>query len=251
MTVAEKEKRILDLLEEKNIVYTSELTKLLPASEATVRRTLAVLEKEGRLKRIAGGAVRTYHGAILKPEDEIFMRYRMSVNLEEKRQIAEYASREVRDGDCLFLDGGSSIAPMIEFLKDRSVRIVTNNHLLLSCLDENSKAEVLIAGGLYLKQYAMSVGRSAREEVERYTYDRCFLSCMGFDLEKDMTYTTEPDTVEIKTAAVRNSRRSILLAGHSKLGIHGFCKFMPVSRFDAVYTDQTEEAVPENVILPK
>ena len=251
MTVQNKEGKILELLEKNNIVYTSELTDYLSASEATVRRTLAQLEKAGRLRRINGGAVRMYRGMILKPEDEIFMKDRVLVNRQEKRAVAEYACREVQDGECLFLDGGSSIAPMIEFLKDREVRIVTNNHLILSQLDETSRAEVIIAGGIYLKQYAMSVGRPAREETARHTYDRCFLSCMGFDIQADMTYTTEPETADIKYAAAENSRRTVLLAEHSKCGIHGFCKLLPVSSFDAVYcdslSDQTEP--PDNMVL--
>ena len=35
---------------------------------------------------------------------------------------------------------------------------------------------------------------------------------------------------------------------HSKYAVHGFCKLLPVSRFDAVYTDFTGPDLPENII---
>ncbi len=248
MTVKNEEEKILDLLERQNMVTTVELTELLPASEATVRRTLAQMEKNRQLVRIPGGAIRITEGRILGPQDEIQMNRRMLVNMEEKRRIAEKACEEIQDGECLFLDGGSSITPVIDFLKDRPVQIVTNNHLILRALDETSAAKAIVIGGDYLAQYAMSTGGPAIAQVESHTYDRCFLSCMGFDLNEDMTYTTESVTAEVKHAAARNSRRVVLLADHTKYKVHGFCKFMPVSGFDAIYTDLTGIELPDNFI---
>ena len=248
MTVKNKEQKILELLEQQNMVTTIELTEYLPASEATVRRTLAQMEQNRQLVRIPGGAIRVNEGRVLGPKDEIQMNRRMLVNTEEKKRIAEYACREIQDGEFIFLDGGSSITPIIAYLKDRPVTIVTNNHLILRALDETSAAKAIAVGGDYLAQYAMSTGGPAITQVENHTYDRCFLSCMGFDLNEDMTYTTESVTAEVKHAAVRNSRRVILLADHSKYAVHGFCKLLPVSRFDAVYTDFTGPDLPENII---
>ena len=47
--------------------------------------------------------------------------------MEDKTAIARLAASFVHDGDCIFLDGGTTIAPMIDFIQDKRIKIVTHN----------------------------------------------------------------------------------------------------------------------------
>ena len=56
MLTQDRYRAILDLLEEKNSVTVSELTKLLDSSESTIRRDLSALDEMGKLTKVFGGA---------------------------------------------------------------------------------------------------------------------------------------------------------------------------------------------------
>ena len=59
--LTEKRRRIiLDLLEKEDTVHLRDLMEALGASESTVRRDLSILEEEGTLIRVHGGAKRVY-----------------------------------------------------------------------------------------------------------------------------------------------------------------------------------------------
>lgn len=73
MLTQERYQTILQLLNEKNSVTVSELTKLLNTSESTIRRDLATLDEMGKLHKVFGGAtsLRQTSGAF---EDSVIMR---------------------------------------------------------------------------------------------------------------------------------------------------------------------------------
>lgn len=244
-------KEILSVLERDRIVYTSDLIKNLNVSEATIRRDLQHLESTGKLKRIAGGAIQVKRDNILTPDDEIYMNHRMNINWEAKKSIAKMACDEIKDGECVFLDGGSSIVPMIDLLKNRRIRIVTNNHLVLARIGENCRAEVMVIGGEFMNKYSMSTGSEAVVQANAYNYDRCFVSCTGFDIEKNMSYLAEHHTKSVKNAVLNNSKIKYLLVDHSKEGVVGFCKFVELSTFDKVFCDtlNDRENCPSNFKL--
>ena len=57
MLTEERHRRILSLVEANHSISVLELTELLDTSESTIRRDLAVLDSEGRLIKVRGGAV--------------------------------------------------------------------------------------------------------------------------------------------------------------------------------------------------
>ncbi len=251
MSTKDRWSQILDCLEKEKIVYTNHLVARFQVSEATIRRDLTQMEEAGQLKRIPGGAVQMRSGQILHQDDEIFMHERLSLNMNAKANICRAAASLVQDGECIFLDGGSSLAPMIDELKDRKVRIVTHNHLLISRLTSPTKAEIYTLGGRYVDQYAMSVGPDTIRQVSTYNFDRCFVGCAGVDLDENMAYTTESETKAIKLAAMRASTHSHLLIDSTKMGIRAFCKFSSLDVFDSIYCDSQHKEIeyPDNFVF--
>ena len=66
--------------------------------------------------------------------------------------MAARAAEFVKDGECVFIDGGTSLAPLIRLLSKRQVRIVTNNHLILREII-NPEATIITIGGIYLPHF--------------------------------------------------------------------------------------------------
>lgn len=233
---------LLDRLEKDNILNVKDIASELNISEATIRRDLAELEKQGKLKRIHGGAIQMDCDQILSEQREVKMKERFRIHYEEKRKVCSKASELVKDGECIFLDGGTSIVPMIDELQNRNIRIVTHNHLIVSKL-KNPKAQIVVIGGDYISKYAMSAGPLAVNTLKQFQFDRCFIGCAGVDIDENCSYTAEVETRELKNIAMANSKYSYLLIDSSKIGVRGFCKFKSLDEFDKIYCEKAEKDI--------
>lgn len=236
MLATERRMFIMKLLNEKSIISFKEIAAALDASEITVRRDLEKLENAGKLKRIPGGAaLENYLDSV-----EMTMEEKSSIHSAAKRVVARRACEWVRPGDCIFLDGGTSIASMTEYLNGMNVTIVTYNQLVPRKL-VNPVADVHIIGGRYLPHYVMNVGPEAQEQLQRYHFDAAFLGCTGVVLEQNMSYVTNVDSLLMKKIAMENSDRKYLLLDRSKFQKPSFVKFVSLDEFDRVLCDQGEE----------
>ena len=88
MLIINRQQQILDILKRERSVSVPQLAKELFASEPTIRRDLAYLEKQGFLKRVYGGAV--LGGA---PDREIPYEVRTGEQEDAKAIIARRAAQ--------------------------------------------------------------------------------------------------------------------------------------------------------------
>ena len=252
MIASERRMYIMKVLNEKGIANLKEIASRLNISEATVRRDFEKLEKDGKLKRVLGGA--TLSDDLLYSSDsaELTMKEKMSsnINMDKKTLVAEYASQYVKDGDCVFIDGGTTLVPLINYLASKKVKIVTYNHLIINKI-KNPIAEIFIVGGVYLPYYSMSVGPIAQDVLNHFHFDHAFIGCAGIDLNENIAYTTEIESLTMKKIAMKNAKHSYLLIDSTKLEARGFYKFKTLDSFDYVICNNflNEKNIPKNFIL--
>jgi DeoR family transcriptional regulator, fructose operon transcriptional repressor len=216
MLEPERHQIILETLKKKNSVKLHELVELTNSSESTIRRDLTQLEEGKFLKRVHGGAARL-QGKLQEPS----MTEKSSKNLQAKREIAQYAGGLVEEGDCIYLDAGSTIYEMIPFLPNQIV-VVTNGLMHANeLLDRNIKTYLL--GGQIKPTTKAMVGRGALESLEQYRFDKCFMGVNG--IHPQLGYTT-PDQEEamIKQQAINLAREAYVLADESKFSEISFAK---------------------------
>ena len=87
---------------------------------------------------------------------QISTRLKANVNVHEKQLVGNYAAGLVADGECVYLDDGTSLLPLAEQLLRRRVRIVTNNTMILE-MSKRAEAEVFLVGGKYSPHYDLSL----------------------------------------------------------------------------------------------
>lgn len=241
---------ILKRLHECGIVDYKSIASELAVSEATVRRDFEKLERQGKLRRVQGGAVRSE-----MPEAEfgveLSMRAKHGLNSVEKNLVARAAAQEVRDGECVFLDMGTSIAPLAQDLLQKRIRIVTCSNLILQRVTPESQAEVFVVGGQFLPADHMFVGSIAENMLENFGFHRAFIGCMGLDIDADTVYVTDMECMRIKQIAMKNAAQSSLLADTTKLKKVGLFRVAGVESFQRVYINDagTGEHYPENFIV--
>ncbi|MGN4153756.1 DeoR/GlpR family DNA-binding transcription regulator [Burkholderia gladioli] len=143
-------------------------------SEATVRRDLRALADEGRILRTYGGAASV--GAH-EPEESLDTR-RESFR-EQKAAIARAAARHVRDGDTIFLDGGTTTAALARCLAGRrDIHVVTNNLLAVGMLAA-AELRVTLIGGDVRPSSMSTLGPIAQLALSRVSFDKAFLGADG------------------------------------------------------------------------
>lgn len=217
MLTPERHQLILQIIKEKPIVKIQELVDLTEASESTIRRDLTVLEEGKFLKRVHGGAARL-KGKLQEPS----MVEKSTKNLQEKKQIAQYAASLVEEGDSIYLDAGSTILEMLEFLPSKDIVVVTNGLMHLPHLLERN-IETYVIGGYAKPKTNAIIGRGALASLEQYRFDKCFLGVNG--VHPDSGYTT-PDQEEamIKQKAMSLSREIFVIADDTKFTEIAFAK---------------------------
>jgi DeoR/GlpR family transcriptional regulator of sugar metabolism len=99
MWQGDRKQRIGTLLETFGSVSVERLAQEFDVSNRSIRRDLVAMERDGRLRRVHGGAVS------LPAEQDASYGARSAVRLQEKRAIALAALALIKSGQTLFLDG--------------------------------------------------------------------------------------------------------------------------------------------------
>ncbi|ANB61305.1 DeoR/GlpR family DNA-binding transcription regulator [Anoxybacteroides amylolyticum] len=233
MLTEERHRLILELLAEKKVVKLQELVEATSSSESTIRRDLSQLEKEKKLRRVHGGAALLH-----QKREELSVLEKSTKNMEEKRLIAQYAARFVQDGDCIYLDAGTTTLEMIPYLNAKDIVVVTNGITHLEALLEKNIPTYLLGGFIKKKTKAL-IGRGALNSLEHYSFDKCFIGVNGIHL--DFGYTTpDPEEAMVKSLALKLSRQAYVLADHSKMNESTFAKIADLEAATIV-TDELDD----------
>ncbi len=233
-------------LEKKNSITLQEICDGIHASSATVRRDLEEMETNHLLKRVHGGAVSIHSDAILYERNELSSAQKKQIRMDEKDRLCKAAAALVEDGDCVFIDGGTTFIPLVNALRGKHIQIVTNSDLIRQ--DNDSTISIIALGGLSLSRYQMNVGPITIETMKQFSFDKAFIGCAGIDIKKDAAYTAETDSAQIKKEAMHQSIASYLLADSSKIGTRGFYQFCHLKDFDNCFIISNHQKLPKNFI---
>ncbi|WP_410469377.1 methyl-accepting chemotaxis protein [Bradyrhizobium sp.] len=86
----------------------------------------------------------------------------------EKEYIAKNAAAHINEeDDTIFLGSGTTIELMTQYIKQSSLRIVTNSLPVFNLLSETKKHELYLIGGLYREKTGAFVGSIANEAVQQ------------------------------------------------------------------------------------
>lgn len=215
MLTEERLKRILEILQVNGSVTVSDLMNRLDSSESTIRRDLNLLDQEGRLQKVRGGAIPVKGDPLKTRDDEVTIR--KSRNMEAKAHVARYAASLIVPGDFVYLDAGTTTECMIDFLTEHDSTFVTNaveHARKLASLGFT----VYILGGRYKNRTEAIVGEDALYSLRKYNFTKGFFGTNGITKKEGFT-TPEMNEAMVKTTAMGHTRNSFVLADRSKFGM--------------------------------
>lgn len=203
MLLEKRLEQILKLVEQNGSVTVQELTEALGASESTIRRDLLLLDEEGRIRKVHGGA--TAVNSYYDKDEEV--EYRKNLNKEEKTQIARYAASLIQPNDLVYLDAGTTTERVIDFITERSAVYVTNAISHAKKLVE-AGCEAHILGGKFKLATEAIVGNETVSELEKYNFTIGFIGTNGVSRKAGFS-TPDIDEAMVKKKAIMQCRRPI------------------------------------------
>lgn len=229
--VAEQRKlRILELVRVEGFASLEELATHLRVSESTVRRDIAGLEAEGKLKRTHGGVLLNRAA----PENPHFLQHQTQ-NRAQKRAIAALAASMVQDHDTILLDGGSTTYELGLRLVGRNLQIVTNSLPLANLFSRSESTDLTLVGGHLYARTGVMLGPLAQKTLQQIHCRWAFLSVAGLDDRQ--LYNDHQLLVETERTMMESADRVVILADSSKFGRKGMFRLCEWDRVHQVIVD--------------
>jgi DeoR family transcriptional regulator, fructose operon transcriptional repressor len=232
----ERRFRIREILSRQRTVMASELIRTLGVTAATVRRDLAVLQKEGVLVRSHGGAVSRTSSTSFQPSYDALGR----INRAEKQAIAWEAERLILDGEAIFLEGSTTVYELARRLLHRRLTVITNSPPIIELFQRSQHVSVISTGGELQKDVFYLSGVWAQTALSEIRVDKAVLGVSAIDPAYGVS-TASPAEAQIKKMILRAARVSIALADHSKFGNQGFAYVCPITDIDILVTDSATD----------
>lgn len=229
------------MVDEARRVGVSELTMRFGVTDASIRRDLALLENEGRLRRVHGGAV-----CLSREANGSGFAAKLRLNASTKERIAARAARMVEPGQVVLFDSGTTVAAVAgqipAGLRTRQAfTVVTYSLPVVTEVGRWDSPHLVCVGGLYLPDYRAFVGPQAIATLRDLAADIAFVGCDGLSPESGLT-TPHTLVAEMGTNAVALARTVVVLADSSKIGRRGFLPISPLSDVDVLVTDAGADA---------
>lgn len=235
---AQRRERIQAYLALHKIVPSSQLSDMLQVSEATIRRDLEWLESEGIVER-------THGGAILSQRVNLEPTYinRALRHPEEKRKIGMAAASEIKDGDIVFINSGTTTTQVIRNIRSSAdVTVITNN---ISAAIEIGEAnfELILLGGTFQPKSNSVAGRFAIENANHIYANKAFIGVDAISIKYGCTVPSNAEAEVVRLMLERTHGQIVIVADHSKWGV--------VSNFEIAKIDQIHRLVTDEGFDPR
>ncbi|WP_324756330.1 DeoR/GlpR family DNA-binding transcription regulator [Sphingobacterium thalpophilum] len=228
-----KEERFEIILRELNSrakVKFEELALLLGVSEDTIRRDIDVLYRNGLLSKTRGGAM-------LREKDPLTFHDRQSFLTREKDIIALKAQQLLKDGMTVFVDGGTTVWAMISSMPlERRIRIITNNLSVVPIVEKFKQVELVLLGGNYEPDLAITSGMTTCAEAAKYIADLFVMGTCAVDPQLGVSAVSAADG-ETKKVMLQCAKRTVALAAQNKLYQTEHFRVCDLDALSALITD--------------
>lgn len=232
MIPAERQRAILALLSNQQVISINDLTQQLDVSHMTIRRDIAKLEADGRVMSVSGGVQLTESIHLELPHDDKITQQR-----EEKVKIGLHAAELIRPHSTIYLDAGTTTLEIAHQLTQRAdLTIITNDFAIAAYLMANSECVLYHTGGKVDRHNQSCVGEKAANLLREMNIDQAFVSTSSWNLRG--ISTPSEDKVLVKKAIVAAAQNNYLVTDSSKYGRVATFHAVDISGFDKVITDK-------------
>lgn len=232
LSIAERRKYILDMLEKDGFVRVADIADDLNITRATVRKDMRFLESKELLYRAHGSA-----SPVGPHVADVNVHLKSTMNAEIKRRIGIRANDLISEDDSIIIASGSTVYAFAEVIDPVGhLNVVTPSLKVSILLSEKSNVTVLQLGGV-LHGNSLSVrGEYAAEGFQNLICSKLFFGVDGIDPELGVTCATAEEAT-LTRKMMKTASKIIVLSDSSKVGRKGFGKICNIEDIDVLITD--------------
>lgn len=233
----ERQKHILQLLEIRGVVSVTDLSKELGTSAVTIRKDLQRLEDEGKLLRVAGGALSSR-----KKRETLAEKNKSVINRELKDSVARKAAELfIHDGDNVIVTSGMTpYLTLVHASGCTDLRILTDSLMIAEGFCSRADYQVILFGGEVNEKDAFVYGRDTVRQAGRYMADKVIVTMDGIDPDSGLT-ALRPEGADTMKMILSRARRRIVVADITKIGKESFCNIGEITLADVLVTNRSDD----------
>lgn len=228
---------ILQQLVLQGAVSVTELSELLSVSAVTIRKDLRLLEQQGKLTVVPGGAICCGKQSFALDDAHCAVKGQFDL----KRAVARKAASLIEDGDSLITTSGMTPHLSLSYASAcRDLKILTDSLPIAEEFCQRKDYQVIILGG-EIDQMDMFVhGRDAVRQAKLYMADKAIVTMDGISPVSGLT-TKRLEGADTLKAILARSRMRIIVADSTKIGLESFCNIAPIDKADILVTNATDD----------
>lgn len=235
MLPAVRRRRLLSELAQGGVVSTELLAAKLEVSDETIRRDIVLLEGEGLLTRVHGGAKSLGTPRFVTRAEPFDARERGGK--EVKSRIGALAVNLLKDGDIVGIDAGTTALQVALALPVDFTGVIATPSLRVAAeLAGRPGLEVLVSGGSVRGGDLACSNSQAEAFFEDLHTDITFLSSGGVSRAEGLT-DFYPQEVPVRRAMLQGAKQSFIVADSAKLGQSAPYHVCDLADVDGLITD--------------
>lgn len=238
MHETERHRVILSAVQAKPFAGVAELVELTESSEATIRRDIATLHLQKKLRRVRGGAEGLSPANIAPLAGRPFS-VNASINIAQKRAIAKAAADLCDEGDAIIINGGTTTFQMVHPLATRRLQVFTNSFPIAEHLLHHSKNTVMLSGGTIYREQNIVLSPFENDVTRNFYARRMFMGAQGVGplgvMEQD------PLIIQAEEKLIGQADEVVLLVDSSKFARRSALILCPLARIHTLITDERIE----------
>lgn len=250
MLAKERLATIKKMLERDGKVYVTKLCEIFDMSEDSIRKDLKILENQGLLERIYGGALakESLNGGNNRVRSEMFIQ-RLAQHIPEKEIMAEKALNIIENGDVIYIDASSSNVILAQRLaeSDKQITVVSNCLKVIEILAGANNIKLICPGGEYTVEVAGFSGMTAVRNLAPFYFDKTFIGVTAVDLSNGALMVDNYNDSELKSCLINKSKWAVLLCLSEKLGKKTTYAFGELEQVDTLIVEDTSKKVLERL----
>ena len=234
MHETERHRIILSAVQERPVATVIDLCSLTGVSEATIRRDIATLHMQKKLRRVRGGAEaitpQTFTGLAGRP-----FALNETINIAAKQAIARAAVDLCEDGEPIIINGGTTTFQMVHPLASKRMQVFTNSFPIAEHLLKHSRNTIMLSGGAIYREQNIILSPFDNDVTRNFYARRMFMGAQGLCPLGLME--ADPLLIQAEQKLIGQADELIVLVDSSKFANRSSLLLCPLTRIDTVITD--------------
>lgn len=231
MYTIERQQQILQLVRQYKVIKLVTLTKEFNVSMETIRRDINQLVQEKKIEKFYGGV------KYIEPVEGL-IDTRFDQHFNEKVAIAKACAALVEDGECIFLDSGTTTYQITQFLLEKKKLTIITNSLPIAFDLIGSNIEVIIIGGKIRHSEKSVTSNEFLFHFKHLNINKAFICTSGVTLDKGISDFNMDEAITRKEI-INISQTVYVATDASKFNKNVAIQVCPIDMVDTIITDDT------------